>query len=100
MDVPDGAVTTTAAIPVGGGVVFPAHHVVITQPTEGEFVAYDSTCPHRGCTVKSVAAGTINCLCHGSRFRITDGSVEGGPAQDPLPRRDLVVTGEAITLPH
>ena len=82
-------VTTTDAIPEGGGVIFAAAGVVITQPAPGVFVGFDSTCPHRGCTVRAVAAGTINCFCHGSRFRIADGSVAGGPAEQPLaPPRD------------
>ena len=34
--------------------------------------------------VRAIAAGTINCFCHGSRFRITDGSVAGGPSPAPL----------------
>ena len=72
--------------------------MVITQPAPGVFVGFDSTCPHRGCTVRAVAAGTINCFCHGSRFRITDGSVAGGPAQQPLPRRADRVRDGRISL--
>jgi Rieske Fe-S protein len=79
------------AVPVGGGVILPAHGVVVTQPVAGEFRAFDSTCTHRGCAVRAVAAGTISCFCHGSRFRITDGSVAGGPAPAPLPRREITV---------
>jgi Rieske Fe-S protein len=81
----------TDAVPVGGGVVLAGHGVVVTQPTEGVFVAFDSTCTHRGCAVRAVAAGTISCFCHGSRFRIADGSVAGGPAPAPLPRREITV---------
>lgn len=58
--------------------------VVVTQPVEGEVVAFATVCPHRGCQVRAVAAGTINCFCHGSRFRIADGAVVGGPATQPL----------------
>ena len=83
--------TTADRVPVGGGVVLPALGVVVTQPVEGEFVAFDATCPHRGCLVKSVAAGTIACFCHGSRFRVADGSVAGGPAAEPLRRIPLAV---------
>lgn len=95
---PSGPVTPTDAVPVGGGIVLAAHGVVITQPREGEFRAFDARCTHRGCTVRSVVAGTINCLCHGSRFRITDGSVAGGPAPAPLPPRTIVVADGMITL--
>lgn len=84
-------ISSTAAIPEGGGAIFPTAGVVITQPEPGVFVGFDSTCPHQGCKVRAVAAGTINCFCHGSRFRITDGSVAGGPARQPLSRRPLVI---------
>ena len=95
-----GAITPTSAIPVGGGVIFPEHSVVIAQPVEGTFVAFSSVCPHRQCAVRAVAAGTINCFCHGSRFRITDGSVVGGPAPQPLSRLEIVVTNGGIELPE
>jgi len=94
----DSVVTTTAAVPEGGGTIFPAVGVVITQPSAGTFVGFDITCPHRGCAVRAIAAGTINCFCHGSRFRISDGSVVGGPAQRPLPRRAIVVQDGLIRL--
>ena len=89
-------VASTTAIPVGGGVIVAG--VVITQPAPGVFAAFDTTCPHRGCTVRAVAAGTINCFCHGSRFRIADGSVAGGPAQQPLARRAILVRDGEISL--
>jgi len=93
-----GPVISTAEVPEGGGVIIAAAGVVITQPAAGDYVAFDSTCPHRGCTVRAVAAGTINCFCHGSRFRITDGSVAGGPATEPLPRRPITVRDGMISL--
>jgi len=89
---------STAEVPEGGGVIIAAAGVVITQPVAGDYVAFGSTCPHRGCTVRAVAAGTINCFCHGSRFRITDGSVAGGPATEPLPRRPITVRDGMISL--
>jgi Rieske Fe-S protein len=94
----DEPVTTTAAVPLGGGVIVAGAGVVVTQPEPGVFVAFDSTCPHRGCAVRAVAAGTVNCFCHGSRFRIADGSVAGGPAQEPLRRRAIEVRGGEVHL--
>ena len=93
-----GPVISTAEVPEGGGVIIAAAGVVITQPAAGDYVAFGSTCPHRGCTVRAVAAGTINCFCHGSRFRITDGSVAGGPATEPLPRLPITVRDGMISL--
>jgi Rieske Fe-S protein len=97
-DAATGPLTTTAAIPVGGGTILPTEGVVITQPAAGEFVAFSTTCPHRGCTVRAVAAGTINCFCHGSRFSISDGSVAGGPATQPLRRLPILVADGVIRL--
>lgn len=85
-------------VPVGGGVILAGHGVVVTQPEPGEFAAFDVTCPHLGCAVRAVAAGTISCFCHGSRFRIADGAVVGGPAPRPLPRRAITVSGGVVRL--
>ncbi|MEU3255284.1 Rieske (2Fe-2S) protein [Streptomyces sp. NPDC006997] len=88
----------TSDIPVSGGRVFKAERVVVTQPAEGEFRAFSSTCTHQGCTVAEVADGTINCPCHGSRFHIEDGSVAHPPATKPLPEKRITVDGNSIRL--
>ena len=72
--------------------------VVVTQPTAGTFKAFTAVCTHLGCTVSSVAAGTINCLCHGSIYSILDGSVKGGPALKPLAAIPVTVSGTTITV--
>ena len=90
-----GSLTTTADIPVGGGVVFGDDGVVITQPTEGTFKGFTVTCTHQGCAVNSVST-TINCPCHGSKYSIEDGSVVAGPAPAPLTDVPLKVTGTKI----
>ncbi|BFP56744.1 hypothetical protein SCMC78_65510 [Streptomyces sp. CMC78] len=85
-------------IPEGGGVVFAAQKVVVTQPRPGEFKAFSSTCTHQGCAVKDVSAGTITCPCHNSTFDAATGSPTGGPATQPLPAREITVEGDAIRL--
>ncbi|MGI5128332.1 Rieske (2Fe-2S) protein [Pseudonocardia sp. CA-107938] len=90
------AEVAAGSVPVGGGVIVDG--VVVTQPVAGTFAAFDATCPHRGCTVRAVAAGTINCFCHGSRFRVTDGSVAGGPARSPLVRLAVEVAGDTLRI--
>jgi Rieske Fe-S protein len=87
-----------ADIPVGGGKVFPDEHVVITQPTQGTFKAFDATCTHMQCTVASVSGGTINCPCHGSKYKIADGSVEQGPATRSLSPKTVTVSGGTLTI--
>jgi Rieske Fe-S protein len=89
-----------SAVPVGGGVIVAERGVVVTQPVDGEVVAFRTLCPHRGCQVRAVAAGTINCFCHGSRFRIADGAVVGGPATEPLtPVPVTVLDGMVVHAP-
>jgi Rieske Fe-S protein len=92
------ALATTSEIPVGGGKIFAAQKVVVTQPAAGNFKAFSAICTHMGCTVDQVANGTIDCPCHGSQFSITNGAVEGGPAPSPLPAKAITVTGDNITL--
>ncbi|MEV0093153.1 Rieske (2Fe-2S) protein [Streptomyces sp. NPDC050738] len=88
----------TSAIPVGGGKIFADKKVVVTQPEAGDFKAFSAVCTHQGCTVSSVSGGTINCPCHGSKYRIADASVAGGPAPRPLAPQAIKVTGDSITL--
>lgn len=89
---------STSDIEVGGGTIFPKDKVVVTQPSQGEFKAFGSTCTHQGCQVESVSEGTINCPCHGSKFSIEDGSVAAGPAPSPLEEVAITVEGDSILL--
>lgn len=93
-----GGFASTGDIEVGGGAIFSDEQVVVTQPEEGTFKAFDSTCTHQGCQVASVSDGTINCPCHNSSFSIVDGSVQGGPASSPLAEKAITVDGDAISL--
>lgn len=88
----------TSDIPVGGGVVYADQHVVVTQPTQGTFKGFSSTCTHLGCTVNKVADGLIQCPCHGSKYSVADGSVKAGPAPKPLPSENITVKDNQITL--
>ncbi|MEU0337135.1 Rieske (2Fe-2S) protein [Streptomyces sp. NPDC006193] len=88
----------TADIPEGGGRVIADRKVVVTQPSKGEFKAFSAVCTHQGCTVSRVADGTIDCPCHGSAFRIADGSVARGPATRPLAEKPVMVHGNSVHL--
>lgn len=87
-----------ADIPVGAGTIFPAQQVVVTQPTAGVFKAFSAICTHQGCVVATVSGGTINCDCHGSKFKITDGSVVHGPATQPLAAKAVAVQGDSLVV--
>src|SRR5262249_9262940 len=54
----------TSEIPVGGGKIFAAQLVVVTQPKDGEFKGFTAVCTHLGCTVGSIRNGIIQCPCH------------------------------------
>jgi Rieske Fe-S protein len=88
----------TSDIPVGGGKIFDAQKVVVTQPAAGQFKAFSAICTHMGCTVGSVSGGLIKCPCHGSEYSIQDGSVKGGPAPKALPAKQVTVTGDEIVV--
>ncbi|MFQ6393895.1 Rieske (2Fe-2S) protein [Nocardia sp. KC 131] len=87
------ALAKTTDVPVGGGVI--NGDTVVTQPSAGVFVGLSSVCTHAGCTVAEVSGGTINCVCHGSKFGL-DGSVVNGPATRPLAAKKVRVEGESI----
>jgi Rieske Fe-S protein len=87
-----------ADIPVGGGAIFQADRIVVTQPTAGRFCAFSAVCTHQGCLVSSVATGRIVCACHNSAFSISDGSVLTGPATRALDQRTATVDGSTVTV--
>ena len=75
-----------------------SENVVVTQPSGGKYVAFSAVCTHQGCSVATVSDGTINCPCHGSKFKIEDGSVAGGPATSALSTVAITVKGTSISL--
>ena len=95
---PGRPVGRTDEVPVGGGTIFPDARVVVTQPTPGEFHGFGIVCTHDSCELTSVADGTINCPCHGSRYAITDGSVVRGPARTGLRVENIAVDGGRIVV--
>jgi Rieske Fe-S protein len=90
---PGAALTKTADVPIGSGVI--VDDVVVTQPTAGVFEAFSAVCPHAGCNVSEVTDGLISCPCHGSKFHL-DGTVAHGPAKTPLAAKAVKVQGDSI----
>ena len=89
---------SVADVPVGGGQVFPDQRVVVTQPAEGVWKGFSAVCTHNQCLVNQIADGTITCPCHLSKFSVSDGSVQSGPAPKPLPEVEVDVKDGQATV--
>jgi Rieske Fe-S protein len=85
-------------VPVGGGKIYTAARVVVTQPARGQYKAFSAVCTHVGCIMSKVADGTIDCPCHGSEFKITTGAVVTGPAPSPLPAQQIKIVNGMVVL--
>jgi Rieske Fe-S protein len=90
----------TGDFPVGGGVVVKTASgvVVITHPTDTDFLAFNGTCPHQGCPVTEVLENTILCNCHGSVFDGSTGDRLEGPAPTGLKPVPIQVSDGEIYL--
>jgi cytochrome b6-f complex iron-sulfur subunit len=92
-----GSLAPLSQVPVGGSVVVqaPSGKIAVAQPTAGRVVAFSAICTHQGCTV--MAAGKrLECPCHGSIFDAFTGAVVQGPAQRPLGKVDVSVSGQDV----
>jgi nitrite reductase/ring-hydroxylating ferredoxin subunit/uncharacterized membrane protein len=67
---------------------------------DGQLVALANGCSHAGCalTEGDIADGVITCACHGSQFRLIDGTVVRGPAASPQLRYDVREEGGRISV--
>jgi Rieske Fe-S protein len=92
------ALGSAREIPVGGGKIFDTERVVVTQPARGTYRGFSAVCTHVGCLLNVVADGTIDCPCHGSKFKITNGAVVTGPAPRPLPKKRITIVRDTIIL--
>ena len=97
-DLRGGRAIAAAEIPVGGGKVFEALKVVVTQPTAGDFKAFSATCTHQACTVAEVEDGVITCPCHGSQFDMATGAVKRGRPRSRLQAKSVSVGADGITV--
>jgi Rieske Fe-S protein len=82
------ALAAVASIPTGGGRILQHPPIVLVRSSAGavqQVHAFSAICTHQGCTVSTIANGTIDCPCHGSKFDLQTGKVVAGPAPSPLP---------------
>lgn len=94
--VTSGPSVSAADVPNGGGYIMPDGDYVVTQPTKGQYKAFNKMCTHQGCPVSQITNREIVCKCHGSNFSIEDGSVKSGPAKAPLAEVKATVSGSKI----
>lgn len=93
-DLPEGVLARTADVPVGGGVV--SNGILVMQLSEGQFTAYNASCPHQGFLVQPPSNGTITCPGHNSHFNASDGAVIDGPATRGLVLIAVKVSGTDV----
>lgn len=98
VDTEQGDSVAVSQVPVGSGVHLAAAGAIVAQPTEGTYVAYTDVCPHQQRTVSEVDGGVAICPTHGSRFSLSDGSVEQGPATQPLTPATVVKKGDSLVV--
>lgn len=84
-------------VPVGGGRNFEVEgtKLVVTQPTEGDVLAFSAICTHEGCVV-GCRDKEIRCDCHSAIFNMSTGEPVEGPADGPLQNYPVVVTDGVI----
>jgi Rieske Fe-S protein len=88
--------TVSASANLVGGLATP---IAVTRVSEAEVVAVSRVCTHQGCIVALPAApgATLDCPCHGSRFR-TSGQVVNGPASRPLFQFPARIDGAVVVV--
>ncbi|MFC4335640.1 QcrA and Rieske domain-containing protein [Salininema proteolyticum] len=93
---PERPLAAVSDVPVGGGLVVD-DEVVVVQPVEGEFAAFDARCTHENGIVQAPdSEGLMVCPRHYSKFDI-EGSVVSGPADSGLKAVEVsVADGEVF----
>lgn len=76
-----------------------AEEVPVVLVKQGQSIfCLDDVCVHAGCSLAggSLEGQSIICPCHGSQFRLSDGSVINGPATMPEPTYDVRVQNGVV----
>ncbi|WP_420175703.1 Rieske (2Fe-2S) protein [Luteococcus sp. OSA5] len=96
-EIEEGAAQIAASeVPVGSAKIIPESQYVVSQPTAGQFKAFQRLCPHAACNVSKVEKAEIICTCHHARFSAEDGTVLSGPAESGLKPAKASVQGDTV----
>lgn len=71
--------------------------ILIYRQSETVFKAYSRSCTHSGCQINPFSGGISSCDCHGSRFNLTGGVVQG-PAARSLTQYTATLSGNILTI--
>jgi nitrite reductase/ring-hydroxylating ferredoxin subunit/uncharacterized membrane protein len=65
--------------------------VFVVRDDRNDIYAMHDRCSHRGCSLAEgeIEGDAVTCPCHGSRFRLRDGTVERGPATSGQPSYEV-----------
>ena len=89
-----------AELPAGALRKVMLHDTPVVLVRQGHIVtAMSDICAHEGCSLAETGElqdGAIRCRCHGSRYRLVDGSVVEGPSAHPQPVYDVRIRGGQI----
>jgi len=67
---------------------------------EGNFYAIGDICTHAGCSLSDghLMGYEVECVCHGSKFDVRNGSVTTAPAVNPEQAYELKVENDSILI--
>jgi nitrite reductase/ring-hydroxylating ferredoxin subunit/uncharacterized membrane protein len=73
---------------------------VLIARKDGKLLAIGDTCTHMGCSLSEgrIAGDRVQCRCHGSQFRLSDGKVMVGPATSSVPQFEAQVRDGRIEI--
>ncbi len=93
-------VAKVADVPEGDMIrVVVGNEPVALYKVDGKIYATTNICTHAQCELDEshmMHGDVVECTCHGSQFKVSDGSVVMPPASEPLKTYQVSVDGEDV----